>query len=578
MSFSATILFSPPSGVGSEAKCCSCPFKSENSAPQSGSSSINCTPVSISGQGLAVQSTEQLLHLIYQRVEKTTGLAEAALGLAKSNNEILIRLQEEVGEMKQNIRPSKEALVTTPQPPVKLPSMQIPPAVQVSLSAQTASSVQATTTAQAAPMVQTVPMMHAAPERVCKSPDDESDSIGNVQVFIEELRQLGAAAAAQAEAVAGHSSFPTEKTSRDLRLANEGAPHMSPTLEEFIGIDGSFQRMPAPPFSRQLSPGTQAAIHRVATETGLGAEPALKAPPTQQQHYLQREDSLSPCGMVIDSSGEAGASCNERRSSCSPQPPPMLYLGPHFKARNSGQKNSRRKRDLVLSKLVHNVHNHISNNTRFNGSESIKSSWNMSVVKFLVEKLRQELVSSGHHYTDRELKGACVAYFLTKRREYRNSMNPFKSLKEKEDKKLRSRRYRLFANRSSIIHHFPLEEQQLWKQVTEELMSDEEDSLSEPGVWVARPPRFRSQVLTELCYHIDANSRHGTKANRIYGPPSERLPSAEVQVLPLSLYNPNFQEEEEEREEGSDPRLVQGNKTFCPELNSFIEVKLEQDE
>ncbi|XP_069094331.1 uncharacterized protein C14orf93 homolog isoform X2 [Pleurodeles waltl] len=361
----------------------------------------------------------------------------------------------------------------------------------------------------------------------------------------------------------------------------EAAHHPSPiptTLEEFIGIDGSFQRMPAPPFSRQLSPGTQAAIHRVATETGLGAEPALKAPPTQQQHYLQREDSLSPCGMVIDSSGEAGASCNERRSSCSPQPPPMLYLGPHFKARNSGQKNSRRKRDLVLSKLVHNVHNHISNNTRFNGSESIKSSWNMSVVKFLVEKLRQELVSSGHHYTDRELKGACVAYFLTKRREYRNSMNPFKSLKEKEDKKLRSRRYRLFANRSSIIHHFPLEEQQLWKQVTEELMSDEEDSLSEPGVWVARPPRFRSQVLTELCYHIDANSRHGTKANRIYGPPSERLPSAEVQVLPLSLYNPNFQEEEEEREEGSDPRLVQGNKTFCPELNSFIEVKLEQDE
>ncbi|XP_078501016.1 uncharacterized protein C14orf93 homolog [Lissotriton helveticus] len=579
MSFSATILFSPPSGAGTEAKCCSCPFKSENNAPPAGSSSINCTPVSISGQGLAVQSTDQLLHLIYQRVEKTTGLAEAALGLAKSNNEILIRLQEEVGEMKHRMQPSKETLVTTPHPPVKLQSGQMPPAVQISSCVQTASSAQTISTAQAASTVQTVPMMSTAPEGACKSPEDESDSIGNVQVFIEELRQLGAAAAAQA-AAAGHPSFQMEKNSRDLRLANEGAPHMSPTLEEFIGIDGSFQRMPAPPFSRQLSPGTQAALHRVATETGLGAEPALKAPTSQQQHYLQQEDSLSPSGMVIDSSGEAGASCSERRSSCSPQPPPMIYLGPRFEARSSGQKNSRRKRDLVLSKLVHNVHNHISNNTRFNGSESIKSSWNMSVVKFLVEKLRQELVSSGHHYTDRELKGACVAYFLTKRREYRNSMNPFKSLKEKEEKKLRSRRYRLFANRSSIIHHFPLEEQQLWKQVTEELMSDEEDSLSEPGVWVARPPRFRSRVLTELCYHIDANSRHGTKANRIYGPPSERLPSAEVQVLPLSLYNPNFQEEEEEeeREEGSDPPFVQANKTFCPELNSFIEVKLEQDE
>lgn len=41
------------------------------------------------------------------------------------------------------------------------------------------------------------------------------------------------------------------------------------------------------------------------------------------------------------------------------------------------------------------------------------------------------------------LPGACVAYFLTKRREYRNSLNPFKGLKEKEEKKLRSRRYRV---------------------------------------------------------------------------------------------------------------------------------------
>uniref|UniRef100_A0A8D0DL11 HAUS augmin like complex subunit 4 n=1 Tax=Salvator merianae TaxID=96440 RepID=A0A8D0DL11_SALMN len=74
--------------------------------------------------------------------------------------------------------------------------------------------------------------------------------------------------------------------------------------------------------------------------------------------------------------------------------------------------------------------------------ELIKSSWNISVVKFLLEKLKHELVSNHHNYTDKELKGACVAYFLTKRREYRNSLNPFKGLKEKEEKKLRSRRYR----------------------------------------------------------------------------------------------------------------------------------------
>lgn len=36
---------------------------------------------------------------------------------------------------------------------------------------------------------------------------------------------------------------------------------------------------------------------------------------------------------------------------------------------------------------------------------SIKSSWNISVVKFLLEKLKQELVTSPHNYTDKELKG-----------------------------------------------------------------------------------------------------------------------------------------------------------------------------
>lgn len=172
-----------------------------------------------------------------------------------------------------------------------------------------------------------------------------------------------------------------------------------------------------------------------------------------------------------------------------------------------------------------------------------------------------------------------MAYFLTKRREYRNSLNPFKGLKEKEEKKLRSRRYRLFANRSSIMRHFGPEDQHLWKDVTEELMSDEEDSLNEPGVWVARSPRFRAQRLTELCYHLDANSKHGTKANRVYGPPSDRLPSVEAQLLPPELYNPNFQEEEGGNEKGPvSPSYDQPHKASCPDLNSFIEIKVEKDE
>ncbi|XP_066133537.1 uncharacterized protein C14orf93 homolog isoform X2 [Saccopteryx bilineata] len=430
MSFSATILFSPPSG--SEARCCCCACKSETPGGSTGSRGGNpppSTPITVTGHGLAVQSSEQLLHIIYQQVDKAVGLAEAALGLARANNELLKHLQEEVGELRQG---------------------------QVSTPDEDGDS-----RAHGSPLEEPGPLKES-PGEACKAVsamEEECDSAGSsVQVVVEQ--PLGAALAVGP----GPLGFPA--TQRDVRppgcalAASEGAPMLNP-------------------------------------------------------------------------------------------------------------------------KLVHNVHNHITNDKRFNGSESIKSSWNISVVKFLLEKLKQELVTSPHNYTDKELKGACVAYFLTKRREYRNSLNPFKGLKEKEEKKLRSRRYRLFANRSSIMRHFGPEDQRLWKEVTEELMSDEEDSLNEPGVWVARPPRFRAQRLTELCYHLDANSKHGTKANRVYGPPSDRLPSAEVQLLPPELYNPNFQEEEDE---GGDengpvsPSFDQSHKACCSDLNSFIEIKVEKDE
>ncbi|XP_027428028.1 uncharacterized protein C14orf93 homolog isoform X2 [Zalophus californianus] len=432
MSFSATILFSPPGG--SETRCCCCACKSETSASSTGSQGGNpptSTPITVTGHGLAVQSSEQLLHIIYQRVEKAVGLAEAALGLARANNELLKRLQEEVGELRQG-KASAPDEDGDGQAHGSLPEEPGP--------------------------------LKESPGEACKAAaagEEECDSVGSgMQVVIEELWQVGAASA--------------------------------------------------------VGPGP------------LGFPAA------------QRDPRLPGCALAA---GEAAP--------------------------------------LLNPKLVHNVHNHITNDKRFNGSESIKSSWNISVVKFLLEKLKQELVTSPHNYTDKELKGACVAYFLTKRREYRNSLNPFKGLKEKEEKKLRSRRYRLFANRSSIMRHFGPEDQRLWKDVTEELMSDEEDSLNEPGVWVARPPRFRAQRLTELCYHLDANSKHGTKANRVYGPPSDRLPSAEAQLLPPELYNPNFQEEEDE---GGDengpvsPSFDQPHKTCCPDLNSFIEIKVEKDE
>ncbi|XP_074838527.1 uncharacterized protein C14orf93 homolog isoform X1 [Carettochelys insculpta] len=445
MAFSATILFSPPSAPQPKCSCCAC--KREPGAEGgTGAPPPSCAPISVSGQGLAVQSSEQLLHLIYQRLDKAVGLAEAALVLARTNHQALQRLEEEVGALRRGAPPTAKA---SPAP--------------------------------------------LAPEE--EEEDDEEEGLGSgVQVVIEELRQLGAAAAAEPP----------------------GRLCLSPPQPGDAGMAGALTELPTPedPLER-------------------GAAPAFPTTPSASPSASGSEE-LPPCPAPEDSSpGEPRFSLGFASAPC--------------RSRGSGPKNTRRKRDLVLSKLVHNIHNHVSNERRFNGSESIKSAWNIGVVKFLLEKLRHELVTSQNSYTDKELKGACVAYFLTKRREYRNSLNPFKGLKEKEEKKLRSRRYRLFANRASVVRLLGPEEQGLWRGVTEELMSDEEDSLSEPGVWVARPPRFRAAPLTQLCYRLDINAKHGAKANRVYGPPSERLPSAEAQLLPPHLYEPRFRERPDPR-------------------------------
>ncbi|KAH1182277.1 hypothetical protein KIL84_010031 [Mauremys mutica] len=425
MSFSATILFSPPGTQEATGCCCAC--KREPGAEGAGGAPPPpCAPISVSGHGLAVQSSEQLLHVIYQRLDKAVGLAEAALALAKANNQALRRLEEEVGGLRREAHPSGKA---SPPPP-------------------------------------------AAQEQ-----EVEAEGLGSsVQVVIEELRQLGAAA------------------------GPPGRLGFSPVQPGDSGLGGPVG---------ELSPS--------------GSE----EPP--------------PCAALED--GGPG----EPRFS-------LGFISSPCRSRGNGPKNARRKRDLVLS-----------------------SSWNIGVVKFLLEKLRHELMMSQHNYTDKELKGACVAYFLTKRREYRNSLNPFKGLKEKEEKKLRSRRYRLFANRAGVARLLGPEEQRLWRGVTEELMSDEEDSPSEPGVWVARSPRFRAAPLTQLCYRLDINAKHGAKANRVYGPPSERLPSAEAQLLPPHLYDPRFQEPEEGGDSSSAP-VPPPHKAFCPDLRPFLEVKVEKDE
>lgn len=152
MSFSATILFSPSNAK--EAKCCCCTCKQEPGAPPAAPApppSPPCTPITVTGTGLAVQSSEQLLHVIYQRVEKAVGLAEMSLSLAKANNGALQRLEEEMRVLRQ-----ATAL------PVKASPLCVP-----------------------------------GEQREENEEEEEREAEGfqnGVQVVIEELRQLGAAA------------------------------------------------------------------------------------------------------------------------------------------------------------------------------------------------------------------------------------------------------------------------------------------------------------------------------------------------------------------------------------------------
>lgn len=75
------------------------------------------------------------------------------------------------------------------------------------------------------------------------------------------------------------------------------------------------------------------------------------------------------------------------------------------------------------------------------------------------------------------------------------------------------------------------EERELWRGVTVDLMSDEEDGMS-GGIfgWIARRPSFRSQELSDLCGVLQSRlgvcpkyaARHLRRLS--YGAESDRLP------------------------------------------------------
>lgn len=102
-----------------------------------------------------------------------------------------------------------------------------------------------------------------------------------------------------------------------------------------MASEGAVQRVLVPAYAKQLSPATQLAIQRATSETGL--ENGSKLPPPRP------EDMLSAAAALEGALEEPGpAATGELRHSLGFTPSPC-------RTRGSGQKNSRRKRDLVLS-------------------------------------------------------------------------------------------------------------------------------------------------------------------------------------------------------------------------------------
>ncbi|XP_041092765.1 uncharacterized protein C14orf93 homolog isoform X2 [Polyodon spathula] len=598
MSFSATILFTPPPANGGVATAAS---SSGSVTALETERTATAMPITVSGRGLALSSTEELLHLIYQKVDQACSSADSALALARQNHQILSELRGSVAALsrgqgspdntllagtaeqgeEEELRLKQE--VRSPPPDRRMPSPRRSGQGFPGRGRAAGSTEQQAGSVGMATEEFQLDRLLIAPSQCSVYPEaPPQTSHASPQVTFQHC---GLSSHPNAILHSNKTSSQTSVHNHALLVSNGGAVQ-SPNL------NGTAGKITLPSMDRSLLIGTSVpkvnpnsnllvhanrsagqgphASHRVM-KTGLrnvglsaeaqfrgrpgGALGGLEEVPKNPPHPSYVLDGrwrlvgrgASPQSGHTNAAGAVGSTGSARKSpSCSAvlggtgtpsaasvvgrgaaqRPVPGLG-GLGASQHSAGRK--RRKRDVVLSKWVHDIHNHDSNTKRFNGSESLHSSWNMSVVKYLVEKLRAALHGSPQRYSDKELKGPCVAYFLTKRREYRNALNPYQSLKEREEKKLRSRRYRLFAYRSSIVSQFPLSDQRLWEEegVTEELMSDEEDSQSEPGVWVARSPRFRSPRLSELILRINSSSKPGLKQRRKYGPESDRLPSRE---------------------------------------------------
>lgn len=104
--------------------------------------------------------------------------------------------------------------------------------------------------------------------------------------------------------------------------------------DDYAASEGSIQRVLVPAYAKQLSPATQLAIQRASSEPG--PEGGTKLPATRPEDML----GSAALDSALEESGPGGTGELSRS---------LGFIGSPCRIRGTGQKNSRRKRDLVLS-------------------------------------------------------------------------------------------------------------------------------------------------------------------------------------------------------------------------------------
>ncbi|XP_051798314.1 uncharacterized protein LOC127531921 [Acanthochromis polyacanthus] len=192
-----------------------------------------------------------------------------------------------------------------------------------------------------------------------------------------------------------------------------------------------------------------------------------------------------------------------------------------------GVKRKRRVHCPRIAETVRRLHNSEGNTMRYEPEQGLGSPRNEAVTTHLVNSL-----SASPDLEDVEtdvLLSACKTHFETLRRNYRYSQPSMvdQAGAIKSSARSRQRRKRLLDARKTVLAP---DEVELWRGVTADMMSDEEDG-SVDGVsgWIVRPPSFRSQELSELCAALQARLEADLKYTALHhrrlqtGQPSDRM-------------------------------------------------------